>query len=181
MQDSIVTGETQMESVIDLLGGKGKIAIMMGEPGTLVAQERIQGNMNILEKYTQVELVAEEVGNWQRDEGMAIMENWLSAGIDIDAIVASNDEMALGAVLALENEGVRDDYIVSGIDATPIALEFMKEGRLDHTMFADAKTLSEKALESAMKLIKDGQAEDVIIKDVPVYPENVDEFLALYE
>ncbi len=138
VQDSIRTGEAQMQAVIDKLGGEGKVAIMVGEPGTLVAQQRLEGHKNILAKYPKVKLVAEEVGNWQRDQGMAIMENWLQAGIAMDAIVASNDEMALGAILALEGAGVRDKYIAAGIDATPIALEFMKAGRLDITMFADA-------------------------------------------
>ncbi len=177
VQDSIRTGEAQMQAVIDKLGGEGKVAIMVGEPGTLVAQQRLEGHKNILAKYPKVKLVAEEVGNWQRDQGMAIMENWLQAGIAMDAIVASNDEMALGAILALEGAGVRDKYIAAGIDATPIALEFMKAGRLDITMFADAQALAVQSLEAAMKLIKTGKADDVVISDRLVLPENVDEFI----
>jgi len=177
VQDSIVTGEGQMQAVIDLLGGKGKVAVMVGEPGTLVAQQRLEGYMNVLAEYPDVELVAEEVGNWQRDQGMSIMENWIQAGIDIDAIVASNDEMALGAVLALEAAGVRDQYIVAGIDATPNALEFMVEDRLDITMFADAKTLAYKSLDTALALINGETPDDIVISDRLVTPENVSEFI----
>jgi ABC-type sugar transport system substrate-binding protein len=166
-----------MQAVIDLLGGKGKVAVMVGEPGTLVAQQRLEGYMNVLAEYPDVELVAEEVGNWQRDQGMSIMENWIQAGIDIDAIVASNDEMALGAVLALEAAGVRDQYIVAGIDATPNALEFMVEDRLDITMFADAKTLAYKSLDTALALINGETPDDIVISDRLVTPENVSEFI----
>lgn len=177
LQNSIVTGENQMQAVLNKLGGKGKVAIMVGEPGTLVAQERLTGNKNILSKYPDVELVAEEVGNWQRDQGMTIMENWLQAGIKMDAIVASNDEMALGAILALEAAGVREKYIVAGIDATPNALEFMADGRLDITMYADAHTLAYKSLDTALALIKGENPADLIISDVLVTPENVTEFI----
>ncbi len=153
----------------------------VGEPGTLIAQERLQGNKEVLAKYPNMHLVAEEVGNWQRDQGMNIMENWLQAGIAIDAVVASNDEMAIGAILALEAAKVRSKYIVAGIDATPNALQFMKEGRLDITMFADAKTLAETALDVAMQLIKKAKPKDVVISDRLVTPANVDEYLALYK
>lgn len=177
LQDSVRTGEIQMQAVIDMLGGKGKVAILMGEPGTLVATQRIDGNKNILAKYPDIELVAIEVANWQRDQGMKIMETWIQSGLKVDAIVASNDEAAIGAILALEAAGIRDKYIVVGIDATPDALKFMKEGRLDITMFADAKKLGEESLNLAMKLIKEGKADDVIISDLLVLPKDVDKYL----
>lgn len=177
LQNSVVTGENQMQAVVDALGGNGKVAFMIGEPGTLVAQERLAGYRNVLAKYPDVKLVAEEVGNWQRDQGMSIMENWLQAGIEMDAIVASNDEMALGAVLALEAAGVRDKYIVAGIDATPNALEFMVEGRLDITMFADAHTLAYESLDTALALIRGESPADIIISDLLVTPENVSDFI----
>jgi len=177
LQDSVRTGETQMQAVIDMLGGKGKVAILMGEPGTLVATQRIEGNKNILAKYPDVELVVIEVANWQRDQGMKIMETWIQSGLKVDAIVASNDEAAIGAILALEAAGIRDKYIVAGIDATPDALKFMKEGRLDITMFADAKKLGEESLNLAMKLIKEGKADDVVISDLLVLPKDVDKYL----
>lgn len=177
LQDSVRTGESQMQAVIDMLGGKGKVAILMGEPGTLVATQRIEGNKNILAKYPDVELVVIEVANWQRDQGMKIMETWIQSGLKVDAIVASNDEAAIGAILALEAAGIRDKYIVAGIDATPDALKFMKEGRLDITMFADAKKLGEESLNLAMKLIKEGKADDVVISDLLVLPKDVDKYL----
>ncbi|ADK82548.1 substrate-binding domain-containing protein [Sediminispirochaeta smaragdinae] len=179
-QDSVRTGIDQMQAVAEALGGKGNVALMVGEPGTLIAQQRIEGNKKVLGNYPNISIVAEEIGNWQRDQGMSIMENWLQAGIEIDAVVASNDEMAIGAVLALEAAGVRDQYIVAGIDATPNGLAFMKEGRLDITMYADAKALAVKSLETAMELIKTGKAENSVISDKLVMPANVDEYLAIY-
>ncbi len=176
LQDSVKTGIDQMEAVVELLGGKGKVAMMVGELGTLVATERIDGNKQVIEKYPDIELVAEESGNWQRDQGMAIMENWLQAGIEIDAIVASNDEMAIGAILALEDVGKVDDYIIAGIDCTPDAIEYLENGSLDVTMYADAAAIAEGSLELAMKLIKDGSAEDVVIQDVIVYPEDAEKY-----
>ncbi|MEM1505205.1 substrate-binding domain-containing protein [Domibacillus sp. 8LH] len=65
------------------------------------------------------------------------MENWMQSS-KIDAVVANNDEMAIGAIMALESEGKLKDTVVAGIDATPAALDMMKEGKLKVTVFQDA-------------------------------------------
>jgi len=179
IQNSIKTGETQMQAVVDKLGGKGNVVILEGEPGTLVAMQRLEGNKNILAKYPEVKLEAVEVANWQRDQAMKVMENWIQAGIKIDAVVASCDEMAIGAMLALEAANARGDVIIAGIDATPDALKLMKEGKLDLTMFADANKLGNETLNLALKLVKGEAAEDVVIDDLLVTPEEADKYLEL--
>ena len=179
IQNSIKTGESQMQAVVDMLDGKGNVVILEGEPGTLVAMQRLEGNKNILAKYPEIKLEAVEVANWQRDQAMKVMENWIQAGIKIDAVVASNDEMAIGAMLALDAANARGDVIIAGIDATPDALKLMKEGKLDLTMFADANKLGTETLDLAFKLVKGEAAEDVIIDDLLITPEEADEYLAL--
>lgn len=179
IQNSIKTGESQMQAVVDKLGGKGNVVILEGEPGTMVATQRLDGNKNILAKYPEVKLEAVEVANWQRDQAMKVMENWIQAGIKIDAVVASCDEMAIGAMLALDAANARGDIIIAGIDATPDALKLMKEGKLDLTMFADANKLGTETLNLAMKLVKGEAAEDVVIDDLLVTPEEADKYLEL--
>ncbi len=179
IQNSVKTGEIQMQAIVDKLGGKGNVVILEGEPGTLVAMQRLEGNKNILEKYPEINLEAVEVANWQRDQAMKVMENWIQAGIKFDAVVASNDEMAIGAMLALDAAKARGDIIIVGIDATPDALKLMKEGKLDLTMFADANKLGKETLDLALKLVKGEAAEDVIIDDLLVTPEEADKYLEL--
>lgn len=179
--ESIESGILQMEEVAKLLGGKGNVAIMNGTTGHEAEIKRTEGNKQIIEKNPDIQVVKEGTANWVRPEGLELMENWLQTGEQIDAIVANNDEMALGAIMALEAEGKLEDTIVAGIDATPAALDMMKEGKLDVTVFQDATGQGKASIETAVKAANGEDVEDAIIPYQLVVPENVDEFIKKYE
>jgi inositol transport system substrate-binding protein len=80
------------------------------------------------------------------------MENWLSTGKSLQAVIAQNDEMALGAQKAIEAANRQNDILVIGIDAIPDALRAVKEGKLCATVFQDARGQGALALELAVKL-----------------------------
>ena len=175
--DSVLDGENQMRRVVELLDGNGRVGIISGDPGSIGAIQRLEGNKNILAESPGIELVAEETGMWQRERGMAIMENWLQAGIEMDAVVCSNDEMAIGALLVLEAAGISDQYIVTGIDATPDAVELVKDGRLDFTIFQDAQAQGYGAMEVALRIAR-GEDYDAIniLENLIVTIANVSEY-----
>ncbi|PKM51982.1 MAG: rhizopine-binding protein [Firmicutes bacterium HGW-Firmicutes-7] len=177
--DSYISGRLEMEAVGEAMGGQGNIAILMGSFGHEPAILRTQGYKDVIaEKYPDIKVVAEETGDWYRDKGMEIAENWLQSNLVINAIVANNDEMALGAIKAAEDAGVRDKLIIAGIDATPEALEYLKAGRLDFTVFQDAKGQGGGSIEVAAKVAK-GETVDELY-DIPyvlVRPEDVDKYL----
>lgn len=178
--DIFATGRAQMEAAIEAIGGSGRVAYMSGEPGVLISTLREDGSLSVVDENPNVELVANEIGLWMRHEGMRIMEDWIAAGIQMDAVVAANDEMAIGAVLALEAAGMRDDVIVAGIDATPEALRMMIDGRLDITMYADAIGLARVPLDIAVRLARGEAVEPIELYDILVLPHRAEEFLALW-
>lgn len=157
-----------------------KVAVLMGPAGNEAAVMRTEGYHQVAEEsYPGVTFVAEEIGNWNRDEGMTIVENWLQAGIDFDMILSNNDEMAMGAILALEGANVRENYYVAGIDATIDALEFMKEGRLDLTIYQSADGQGRGAVDTMVKAVEGSLTEsEVWIAYEPVTPDKVDEYIA---
>jgi ABC-type sugar transport system substrate-binding protein len=107
------------------------------------------------------------------------MNNWLVAGTRIDAVVANNDEMAIGAILALQ-QGGKDvkKVVIAGIDATADALAEMEKGNLDVTVFQDAKGQGSGSVETAVKLIKGEKVESFVwIPFELVSPENYREYL----
>jgi inositol transport system substrate-binding protein len=109
---------------------------------------------------------------------MSLTENWLTAhGDNLTAILANNDNMAIGALQALEAAG-RDDVIVMGVDAIPDAVTLVKDGKLDATVLQDAKGQGATGVEVADKAIK-GEAPEAVtwIDFVLVSPENVDQYL----
>jgi inositol transport system substrate-binding protein len=106
-----------------------------------------------------MEVVAEEPGLWQRTMGNNIMTNWLSAGLEFDAVIANNDEMAIGAIQAMKATGIdMNKVVVAGVDATADALQAMESGELDVTVFQDAKAQGRGAVDAAIRLAK---SEDV--------------------
>jgi inositol transport system substrate-binding protein len=182
--NSVESGEIEMQAVADKLGGKGNIVVLHGDYGHEAQIDRYQGYKNILEKYPDIKIIAEDTGKWARAEGMQVVENWLQSDLrdKIDAVVAQNDEMAIGALKAIEDAGLLDKIVVAGIDATPEAIEYLKKGKLEITVFQDAKGQGKKAIEVAVKAANGEDVEkEYMIPYQLVNPEEADKYLELYK
>jgi inositol transport system substrate-binding protein len=176
--ESITAGIMEMEEVANILNGKGNIAIMNGQMGHEAQIKRTEGNKQIIEQHPDMEVVLEGTAGWDRAKGLTLMENWLQSGNQIDAVVANNDEMAIGAIMALEAAGKLDQVVVAGVDATPDALEFVKEGKLSVTVFQDAKGQGKGGLETAIKAAKGEEVDDFVwIPYELVTKDNVEEYI----
>ncbi|WP_126427139.1 sugar ABC transporter substrate-binding protein [Brevibacillus marinus] len=180
--ESIKAGLMQMEEVAKLLNGKGNIAIMNGQMGHEAQIKRTEGNKQVIAQHPEMKVVLEGTGEWDRAKGMALMENWLQSGQQIDAVVSNNDEMAIGAIMALEAAGKLDDVVVAGVDATPDALEYVKAGKLQVTVFQDASGQGRGGLETAIKAAKGEAVEKFVwIPYELVTQENVDEYIQKWQ
>lgn len=119
--DQIQAGSLEAREVCRLLGGKGKAVILMGELGTLVARGRTEAVHEVFksDECKGIEIVEEQTATWSRTQALDLTTNWLSAGLNFNAVIANNDEMALGALQAIKaSGGSTGDYVVAGIDAT---------------------------------------------------------------
>lgn len=151
--DSIDAGIMQGEWVTEALGGAGRVGIIMGPLGHEAAMMRTKGNKDVFAK-TNVEVVLEAEGKWDRAQGLEIAENWFQTDEGLDAIICNNDEMAIGALLAAQGIGIADeDIIIAGVDATPDALEYLGKG-LDVTVFQSAHGQGYGGAEAAYKILK---------------------------
>ena len=141
--DNVAGAEQAAKMLIKALKESGKptpwkVVILNGIPGTTAAEDRKKGFHNILDQYVAngtVTIVAEEVANFRRDEGLTKMESILAAQT-VDAVIAANDEMALGAIQAIEGAGLTPgkDVIVVGYDAIPDAVQAIKDGKMYATI-----------------------------------------------
>jgi ABC-type sugar transport system substrate-binding protein len=132
--EEIVSGKLQGEAIAKLLNNKGNVVIMMGELATQAAVLRTEGVEKVLAQHPEMKIVGKQTANWRRNEAIDLMNNWLVAGTQIDAVVGNNDEMAIGAILALQQAGKDPKkVVVAGIDATTDALAEMEKGNLDIT------------------------------------------------
>lgn len=149
--ESIEAGKIQMEEAAKQLGGKGNIALLMGPLGHEAQIKRTEGNEEIISSQPDMKVVLEGAADYDRAKGMTLMENWLQSGKKIDAVIANNDEMAIGAIMAIEAAGKLDDILVAGIDATPPALEYVESGKMELTVFQDAIGQGTSAVQAAVK------------------------------
>jgi len=147
--DNIAGGRMAGDFVAEKLGGKGKVIELVGVPGTSSARERGQGFNEEISKYPDIEVVARQTANYNRSEGLTVMENLLQAYPDVDAVFAHNDEMALGALEAVKSAGKLKDIIIVGFDATPDALASVEKGELSATIAQQPYAMGEMAVEKA--------------------------------
>ncbi|MFC6605131.1 substrate-binding domain-containing protein [Ectobacillus funiculus] len=152
--ESIQSGTMQMEEVAKMLGGKGNVAIIHGLSGDEAEIKRTEGNKNVIKKNPGMKVVREGTASWQRAEGMKLMENWIQSGDKIDAVVSNSDEMAIGAIQALEAAGKLNSTLVASIDGTPDALEYIKSGTLKVSAFQDPMAQGRKAIEASIQAAK---------------------------
>jgi inositol transport system substrate-binding protein len=151
--EDLQAGTLEMEELARLMNHRGHVAVMVGELASNGAQLRTKAVEDVVAKYPGMTIVEKQVGNFQRERGLDLMNNWLTAGSRIDAVAANNDEMAIGAIMALQQAGIAPGTIlVGGVDATPDALAELGKGTLAVTVFQDARGQGKGAVEAALKL-----------------------------
>ena len=158
--------------------GSGKVAILQGGLEYEATYNRSQGNKDEFEEnYPDIEVVTEETANWQRDKAIDVVNNWLTAYDDLAAICANNDEMALGAIQALQAAG--KDIPVVGVDATVDGCAAVKDGSMLGTVFQDSVGQGGGAVEIAVNWVKGEEPESDItwVPYVKVTADNVDDYM----
>ncbi len=168
-----------MGFIASRLKNQGELVMMQGFLGQAAQIKRDQGAREVLAKEPGLKLLAEQTADWDRAKAMTLMENWIQAyGARIQAVFAQNDEMGLGAVLALEHAKMKDKVLVVSVDAIADALKAVKDGRLDATVFQDAKGQGGSAVETAVKIIRHQPFEkQVFIPFQLVTLDNINQYL----
>lgn len=161
--NNVKAGETEMQQVADLLGGKGNIAILTGPSADAGGLQRMEGYENILAKYPDIiQVVSPADCAWDTAQAQATVESWLSA-YDLDAIVCENDGMAVGAGNAA---GANSGIIISGVDGTPDGFEAIKDGRITGTVSQNGGAMAANGIEAAVTLLSGGTLEsNVLVTD----------------
>lgn len=124
-------------------------------------------------------VLEEQTANWDRLEAANLMTNWLSSSLEFDAVIANNDEMAIGAIQALKSVG-RDmnSVLVAGVDATPDGLASMAAGDLDVTIFQNAHAQGAAAIDAALALARGEPTEQQIwVPFELVTPQNMADYV----
>lgn len=156
--DNVAGGEMAGAFILEQVGKGAKVVELEGIPGTTAARDRGQGFNNIAKG--NLEVVAKQAADFDRTKGLTVMENILQAEPKIDAVFAHNDEMALGAVKAIEGSG--RDILVVGFDATDDAVVAVKDGSLGATVAQQPAMIGASGVEAALKVINGEKTEEFI-------------------
>jgi inositol transport system substrate-binding protein len=154
--DETQSGTLEMTEVCRLLGGKGNILVLMGELTNQSTRQRTRDIDDVIARPAcrGIHVLDRQAADWKRTKAADLVTNWLSAGMRPAAVVANDDEMAIGAIQALKQARLLSSTIVAGIDATPDALAEMKAGELTLTVFQNAAAQGRGAIDNALKLVR---------------------------
>lgn len=161
--DNVAGAKMATEYLVELIGEGAKAAELEGVPGASATIDRGAGFHEAAD--TALEVVASQTANFNRAEGMNVMENILQSSSEVKGVFAHNDEMALGAVEAVAASG--KDIKIIGFDATDDAVTAVKAGKMAATVAQKPELMGETAVQTAIKLING----ETVEKSLPVEVE----------
>lgn len=175
-------GVMQGEFMKENLPENAKVLYLEGTPGLYHSVERWEGfKAACLDQRTDLELLAKQNGNYERAKGMQIAEDWIQTFPEFDAIVAANDQMALGALEALKGANRLEGVLISGVDGTYDACMAIKNGEMAQSVFQNAPGQAEKCYETLKDILAGKSVPEFV--DVPfesIVKDNVDQYLEEY-
>lgn len=178
--NEVDSGTLETKEVCRLLGGKGAAYVLMGPLNNHSSLVRTKDIHDVIatDECKGMSVIEEQSANWDRLEAANIMTNWLSTGREFDAVIANNDEMAIGAIQAMKAAGVdMSKVVVGGIDATPDGLAAMAADDLDVTVFQNAIAQGAAAMDAAVALSRGQKTERQIwVPFELVTPQNMQDY-----
>ncbi len=176
------SGTLETMEICKLVGGKGDILVMEGDLANQAAVQRTKDIHEVIatDACKGMRIIDEQTAGWDPVKAQDLMTNWIAAGHKPVAVIANNDNMAIGAINAMKAAGWdMKTVVVGGIDATQEALATMKAGDLDVTVFQDAAGQGGGAVKAAIALAK-GEKIDakIMIPFQLVTPANMGDFMA---
>ncbi|MBO0959360.1 ribose ABC transporter substrate-binding protein RbsB [Neobacillus sp. MM2021_6] len=156
--DNIKGGEMAADYMVDKLGEKVLVAELEGVPGASATRERGKGFHNVAD--TKLTVTAKQSADFDRTKGLTVMENLIQANPDIKAVFAHNDEMALGAIEAINSSG--KDIMVIGFDGNDDALNAIKAGKLEATVAQQPGLIGKLAVDAGRDVVQGKKVDKVI-------------------
>ena len=148
--DNVAGGEMAGKYISDTIGANAKVIQLEGIAGTSAARERGQGFMQAVDK-NKIDLLASQPADFDRTKGLNVMENMLAANPNVQAVFAQNDEMALGALRAVQASG--KDVLIVGFDGTKDGIAAVNRGILGATIAQQPGLIGALGIETADKVL----------------------------
>ena len=158
--DNVAGGKMAGDFIFEKLGADAKIIQLQGIVGTSASRERGEGFVKSAQVNKLIILTAQPA-DFDRAKGMNVMQNLLTAYPTLQAVFAENDEMALGAVRAIQTAG-RNDILVVGFDGTQDGVKSVERGKMAATVAQQPEKIGSMGIEIADKVIKGEKVEQKV-------------------
>jgi inositol transport system substrate-binding protein len=159
------------------------VVVLKGPPGNFHADKRREAwQKEFFDKRTDVKIVGEQIANWNKDEAMKYMEDWIQSNDKIDAIIAMNDNMCAGALEVVKDNAKYANILSYGVDGTAEACLLIKEGKMTATCLQNAYDLAAKLMSTSNDLLTG--KEKVVNTDIDcplITKDNVDQYIEMYK
>ncbi|WP_432207101.1 sugar ABC transporter substrate-binding protein [Halanaerobium saccharolyticum] len=171
------------ERAVEQVPENANVVVLTGPPGNFHSSERRKAwEAEFFEKRPDVTIVGEQIANWNKDEAMRYMEDWVIANDRIDAIISMNDNMAAGALEVVKDDPKFNDILAYGVDGTAEACLLIKDGLMTATTMQSAYALADKLLWASDLLLRDEVIEiHTNIGNPVVDQSNVDKYIEMHE
>lgn len=160
--DNVAGGALAGEYITELVAKNAEVVELEGVSGSSAARDRGQGFNEAIKG--KLDVVAKQTANFNRSEGLTVMENILQSNPNVKAVFAHNDEMALGALEAITASG--KDIKVVGFDATDDAVASVKAGKLAATVAQKPDEIGNIAMQTAIDYLDGKKVDEVIPVDL---------------
>jgi ribose transport system substrate-binding protein len=176
--DDVGIGVSVIETLAGLTNEAARICVVAGSPGTPTARDRLDGVHRGLAAHKGLVVLEEAPAYYDRSKAHDVVALWLTTHAEIDAIVALNDEMALGAVEALQLAG-REGVIVTGVNGTPEGLLAVQDGSLAFSVDYALYTMTARSIELAIRSLNGERLEtqEIALEAAVITPANVETFI----
>lgn len=145
--DNVAGGEMAAQYIVDQVGENASTLQLEGVPGASATNERGEGFTNVAE--TSLNVLDSQTANFDRAQGLTVMENMLQGNSDVQAVFAQNDEMALGAIEAIQGAGLSNQITVVSFDGTEGGIKAVEDGSLAATIAQQPDEMGRLALQAA--------------------------------
>lgn len=158
------------------IGGKGKVALLLGPSGAPTFRNLAEGYTEVMAKYPDIKIAFRTDGPLTRERGLRHAEDALVANPDLVAIYTANDDVALGASQAVLAANRKDKTFVTGMNGVPPALRALKDGNLGMTVELNPVLWGRMGVDILAEYFKDDKVKpQVFIKHVLIDSANIDE------
>ncbi|ALB64648.1 Ribose ABC transport system, periplasmic ribose-binding protein RbsB (TC 3.A.1.2.1) [Cronobacter condimenti 1330] len=150
--DNIAGGKIAGDYIAKKAGDGAKVIELQGIAGTSAARERGEGFKQAVDSH-KLNVLASQPADFDRTKGLNVMQNLLTAHPDVKAVFAQNDEMALGALRALQTAG-KTDVMVVGFDGTADGVKAVQDGKMSATVAQQPEQIGVIGVQTADKVLK---------------------------